>query len=225
MSRQNQPDPITPLLCSVPGCRYSTPVGIPDMPTVVQLLNMHDTQAHAVDRLREQTRLGEQQPPAPAPTTAATPAPSKAPARPRPMVNEDFSEADWQFFLSEWQSHKRALNISQTVHVLDELRICMGDKLRRIFHDQHGAQDNEQTMLERMKDLAVESQHPAYHAVVLHSASQLDGESFKIHAARIKGLANRCQLSQPCTATNHCGGSFLEKLFSMSFWPEFQTQN
>ena len=127
MSRRNQPDPITPLVCSVPGCRYSTPVGIPDMPTVIQLLNIHDTQAHAVDRLREQTRLGEQQPPAPAPTTASTPAPSKAPARPRPMVNEDFSEADWQFFLSEWQSHKRALNISQTVHVLDELRICMGE--------------------------------------------------------------------------------------------------
>ena len=157
------------------------------MSEMLEFLRLHTTQAHA----------GVTQPGTPSsrPTT-------KVDKRPRPTIQEDMSEHDWRFFLSEWKDYTRATGISDQ-NLLDELWSCMSPDLRRLAFDQGGKDelDTEEKMLSRIRNLAVSVLHAAVHTVSLHEAQQTPTESTKAFAARVRGIATNCNLVKKCVCT------------------------
>ena len=79
--------PPTPQTCSQPDCHYNTPVGVPDLAGVIQLLQIHAQMAHP--------------PPAPPPNNGGDGGASskgKLDKWPRPEVTTNMSEHEFKFF-------------------------------------------------------------------------------------------------------------------------------
>ena len=186
--------PPDPLPCSAAGCDWSTPPGVPDFVQLIQLMSLHNNQAHPAGHQGG----GEHRP-----TT-------KVDKRPRPDVSMEMTEHDWRFFLSEWQDYKRATGVADQ-HLLDELWSCMTSDLKRLAFDQGGKETltTEALMLARIRQLAVSILHAAVHTVSLHDSRQSAEESTKAFAARVRGIAANCELTKDCG----CGlkVSFLEE--------------
>ena len=186
--------PPTPQACGARGCHYNTPLGA-EMPAMLEFLKLHTQQAHPAT-----VETGNQ---GPRPTT-------KVDKRPRPEINEEMSEHDWRFFLSEWKDYVRATGVSEQ-NLLDELWSCMSPDLRRLAFDQGSKDtlDTEEKMLARIRGLAVSVLHAAVHTVSLHEARQLQSESTKAFAARVRGIGTNCDLSKACECSKQI--SFLDE--------------
>ena len=124
----------------------------------------------------------------------------------------DTPEADWRFFLSEWEDYKRVTAISGQ-SVLDELWSCMKGDLKRLAFDQGGKETltTEPLMLARIKSLAVTELHTAVHTVMLHEAKQSPDETTKAFAARVQGIASNCNFTKTCTCQPPTNVSFSEE--------------
>ena len=144
-------------------------------------------------------------------TAAARPI-TKVETRARPDVTMDTPEADWRFFLSEWEDYKRVTAISGQ-SVLDELWSCMKGDLKRLAFDQGGKETltTEALMLARIKSLAVTELHTAVHTVMLHEAKQTSEETTKAFAARVQGIASNCNFTKTCTCQPPTNVSFSEE--------------
>ena len=175
-----KPAPVSPVACSAPDCDYTVPAEA-DMLTALQFLTLHTQAAH---------------PPGAAANATARPI-TKVETRSRPDVTMDTPEADWRFFLSEWEDYKRVTAISGQ-SVLDELWSCMKGDLKRLAFDQGGKETltTEPLMLARIKSLAVTELHTAVHTVMLHEAKQSSEETTKAFAARVQGIASNCNFSK-----------------------------
>ena len=186
--------PPTPVTCGARGCAYNTPMGA-DMAAMLEFLRLHTIQAHS--------EASQPVAPGPRPTT-------KVDKRPRPEIQEDMSEHDWRFFLSEWKDYTRATGITNQ-NLLDELWSCMSPDLRRLAFDQGGKDDldSEEKMLSRIRGLAVSVLHAAVHTVSLHEAQQASTESTKAFSARVRGIATNCDLSKTCVCKKEV--SFLDE--------------
>ena len=172
---------------------YSTPVEATDVATALQFMTLHTQQAHPAV------------PPSARPIT-------KVETRSRPDVTMDTPEADWRFFLSEWEDYKRVTAISGQ-SVLDELWSCMKGDLKRLAFDQGGKETltTEPLMLARIKSLAVTELHTAVHTVMLHEAKQSPDETTKAFAARVQGIASNCNFTKTCTCQPPTNVSFSEE--------------
>jgi hypothetical protein len=187
---------VQPLRCGA--CDYTTPGDVNGIANMVQVMGLHNAQVH---------------PTAPAPAVTAGGArdsgPAKLDRRARPEASVDMSEHDWRFFESEWEDYKTATGVSGPGR-LTELWTCMTDELRRLAFNQGGKSglSTEALMLARIKELAVTMLHAAVHTVELHEAKQAAGESIRLFAARVRGIAANCNLSKTCG----CGSvSFVEE--------------
>ena len=160
---------------------------------MLEFMKLHTQQAHPLP-----TKVREDRP-----TT-------KVDKRPRPEIQEDMSEHDWRFFLSEWKDYTRATGVIGQ-HLLDELWNCMSADLRRLAFNQGSKEDldTEGKMLERIRNLAVSVLHAAVHTVTLHESRQSPGESTKAFAARVRGTATNCNLTKTCECSKQV--SFLDE--------------
>ena len=185
----------TPIHCESPGCSYVTPPGLPNYDQLHEQLLLHCRLAH------------------PAPPTQnhqGQPAQSKLDRRPRPEARQDMSEHDFRFFESEWGLYKRATGVKNQA-LVDELWSCMSEPLKKLAFDQGdiASLNTEESMMARIKSLAVAVLHTAIHTVRLHEAEQIPDESCKAFAARVRGIASNCVLNKKCD----CGKdvSYLEE--------------
>ena len=176
--------PVAPVTCSHPTCDYSTPADA-DLATALQFLTLHVQTAHPI---------------APGPVNQLQRPITKVETRSRPEVTMDTTEADWRFFISEWDDYKRVTGITGQ-SILDELWSCMKGDLKRLAFDQGGKETltTEVLMIARIKSLAVTELHSAVHTISLHEAKQAKEESTKAFAARVQGIAASCNLTKPCT--------------------------
>ena len=174
--------PLAPFTCSVHACDFSTPEEC-DQNIALQLLTLHTQAAHSP----------------PAAVNANGRPITKVELRPRPEVSMDTSEADWRFFMSEWEDYKRVTGITGQ-SILDELWSCMKGDLKRLAFDQGGKDTltTELLMIARIKSLAVTVLHSAVHTIHLHEARQAKDESTKAFAARVQGIACSCNLTKVC---------------------------
>ena len=108
-----------PLVCGVEGCQYSTPSNCPTWDNMIKLMELHVRQAH----------------PAPGP---GQPGPagggSKQERLPRPTLEAGISDADWSFFVSQWERYKRSTKIMGQ-DAIDQLWACASEELSRQCHD------------------------------------------------------------------------------------------
>ena len=162
--------------CSAEHCEYMTPANIPTYELVIKALEIHQNTVHS-------TR------PDAAPKTEKPK---------RPTVTTGMSEAEWEFFIHRWERYTRQTKLSGPT-LIDELWATLDIDLERLaFHDNLNASSQEE-LLASIKRLAVTVLHPSLHIVALHDMKQGENESTKMFSARVKGVANNCELKKKCT--------------------------
>ena len=67
---------------------------------------------------------------------AGTGASAKVEKLPRPKLEEDITDADWNYFKAEWTRYKRSVNLAGQ-NIVDQLWATMSEDLKRQCHD-HG---------------------------------------------------------------------------------------
>ena len=118
--------------------------------------------------------------------------------KPLPRQHDNMSESDWVFFEHRWERYKRQSHIKNQ-QIIDELWACLDDELERLaFQDGIRTADPDQ-LIKEIKHLAVTTVHPALHVVSLHGSIQIQDEKIKTFCARIKGIAQNCNLKKTCS--------------------------
>ena len=173
--------PPTPLQCQSPGCDYQTPSNTPSWEMMLQLLQLHDKNAH----------------PAAPPTSG--PSTVKLERLPRPTFSLNMTEATWQFKVIEWQSYIGQAPSTPENKVL-QLRAACDDDLRQRIYDSgdYSGLDTEEKFLARMKDLAVIRIHKSVHLMNLYRMSQESDEGIRAFVARVTGTADMCGMTIKC---------------------------
>ena len=89
----------------------------------------------------------------------------------RPSLNQGVDDAQWQFFVEEWNLYKRMANL-QDEHIGDELRLCCSRELRQSLFDfvwsANITNTDENTMLQHLKSIAVIGKNIAVHRQEFH---------------------------------------------------------
>ena len=189
--------PPAPLQCQVDGCQYATPANTPNWEMMCQLMQNHRQDRHGV---------------VPVPAAAAGPAQHKPAPVPRPQIDLHSTEAEWKFFITEFDRYKRTVNLIEDQKVQDELWHCMTKQLKNLMQSTTLEDTNEQGLREKMYKLAVVTIHAAVHKSHLHSLQQTQTETFKEFVARVTNVASNCKLKKTCPADG-CGTevSFLDE--------------
>ena len=167
--------------CSSQDCEFSTPENIPTYELVIRALEIHVASAHSNTR-----------------TSASSDGPSRVEKPKRPVIECGMSETDWTFFVHKWQRYTRQTKLN-TQQKVDELWACMDSELERLAFSDGLDSANSETLLEKIKTLAVTTIHPSLHIVSLHKMQQTSEESTKAFSARVKATANNCNLKKRCT--------------------------
>ena len=87
----------TPLKCLKSGCDFTTPQ-CPTWEPMMELLRMHVNLEHPSET--------------PPPPAAGAGASAKVEKLPRPKLEEDISDSDWNYFCAEWARYKRSVKLS-----------------------------------------------------------------------------------------------------------------
>ena len=165
--------------CSAEDCTYETPSNIPTYELVIRTLEIHTQTVHRIH-------------------SGVSHGPTKTEKPKRPILTTGMSEAEWEFFIHRWERYKRQTNLSEQ-GLLDELWATLDLDLERLaFHDNLQASTATE-LLEAIKNLAVTVLHPSVHIVALHEMKQGETETTKMFSARVKGVANNCNLKKKCT--------------------------
>ena len=97
---------------------------------------------------------------------------------PRPKLEEDISDADWNYFCAEWTRYKHSVNLAGQ-NIVDQLWATMSEDLKRQCHD-HGASTEKTTedqLLPLMKAFASRGQNKLCNIVHFLNLKQFEGES------------------------------------------------
>lgn len=176
--------------CSVEGCQYQTPEGIPNWDILTQQLEIHQKSVHPA-------------PPAPVGGGGGGggggTSSSKTTKKHRPSISNQMSEETWRFFLDEWARYKRQTGIAGQ-ELLDELWNCMTDELRQLAFAEGGNTNltTEDQMTDKIKRLAVITLHTSVHVVNLHELRQQSDQNVHTFAAQVRGIATNCGLQKKC---------------------------
>ena len=99
--------------------------------------------------------------------------------------------------MHKWERYKRQTALSEP-ELTDELWACMDSDLEKLAFSDGSENLTSDTLLEKIKSLAVTTLHPSVHVVTLHQMKQNDQETTKAFSARVKGTANNCDLQKRC---------------------------
>ena len=172
--------PPNPLQCQVQGCGWETPSNTPTWDIMIQLLQLHDKNAHPAGTNG---------------TTYSASAP-RLERLPRPTFTLNMTEATWQFKTIEWVSY-----IGQTPTTPDnkllQLRAACDDELRQRIFDSgdYSGLNTEEKFLSRMKELAVIRIHKSVHLMNLYKMMQDSDETIRAFVARVTGTADMCGMA------------------------------
>ena len=97
------------LPCEVEGCPWTSPEG--ELDSIVELMKMHFTAKHS-------------------PSKATKTSAAKAEKAKRPEIAAEVSDEDWAYFLSRWESYKKATSIEGDDVTL-QLMECCCEQLRK----------------------------------------------------------------------------------------------
>ena len=126
-------------------------------------------------------------------------APPKAPKLPQPKVRARIQEDLWESFQKEWERYKAASNITENANVF-LLNCCESDLKENVLRETPDIiTKTEAVVLETIKKHAVLTIATSVLATELFSMKQDHSEPVRSFAARQKGKARSCKLSQKCT--------------------------
>ena len=179
--------PPAPMKCLKTGCEWHTPQNCPTWANQIELLKIHTNVEHP-----------QAVPVAGASAGAGTGV--KSEKLPRPTLEEEISESDWNFFNSKWRRYKRATKL-EGQDVVDQLWACMSDGLERQCHD-HGASADtttEQQLLDLMRAFSLRGVNKLCNVVDYLNLKQEENESITKFISRVRGQALTCDFKVKCT--------------------------
>ena len=129
----------------------------------------------------------------------------------RPSINEDASEADWEFFLMKWKIYVSSAGL-EGEELVFQLWNCPSDVLQRQMHDLgYKVTSSEDDLLQAIKKLAVKKHNNVVKVIEFLSVLQSEGENISSLSSRISGKARLCDFTVDCTnqcehCESDCGG-------------------
>ena len=183
--------PATRRACQYPGCTlgdagaaYCTMEGLPTHEAVLRDLELHVSMAHAAHGGGGGGR-----------GVASDVKPDKFP---RPEIADPATDTDWQYFVSSWESYKRATNLTGQA-AADQLWHCPAASLKKkVFDSGTRPTDTEQQILAGIKRLAVKAHNNMINIVDFQSLAQERDELVPQFGARINGAAAICDFTVQC---------------------------
>ena len=123
----------------------------------------------------------------------------------RPKIDLDSNENQWQYFKHEWNEYKKKVGLTDDdEQITSELRICCSTELRQKLFDFIGGTTletlNEQTLLEKIKMIAVRGKNKAVHRKEFYSMTQSPEEPIQTFIANLRSKAQHCQFSFRCSS-------------------------
>ena len=179
--------PPPPMKCLKTGCEWYTPQNCPTWANQIELMKIHTNVEH----------------PQAVPVAGASAGAGsgvKSEKLPRPTLEEEISESDWNFFNSKWRRYKRVTKL-EGQDVVDQLWACMSEGLERQCHD-HGASADtttEEQLLELMKAFALRGVNKLCNVVDYLNLKQEENESITKFISRVRGQALTCDFKVKCT--------------------------
>ena len=170
--------PPSPLVCAAAGCEYSTPPTVPNWEQLIKVMDLHVRQAHSA---------GQQGPG------------SKQEKLPRPTLEAGISDADWNFFVSQWERYKRSTKITGQ-NAIDQLWACASEELSRQCHDAGVTKDtSEKDLLDMFRLCSIRAQNKLVNVVEFLNSSQNVEEPIAKFISRVRGQSKVCDFTVKCT--------------------------
>ena len=131
----------------------------------------------------------------------------------RPTIDEDASEADWEFFLTKWKIYVSAAGLVGEELVF-QLWNCPSETLQRQMHDLgYRVVSSEVELLQAIKKLAVKKHNNVVKVIEFLAVSQTEGEKVSSLSSRISGKARLCDFSVTCPGQcGNCNATCDEKV-------------
>merc|ERR1712177_180033 len=141
----------------------------------------------------------------------------------RPTINEDASEADWEFFLTKWKIYVSAAGLVGEELVF-QLWNCPSETLQRQLHDLgYRVVSSEVELLQAIKKLAVKKHNNVVKVIEFLVVTQTEGEKVSSLSSRISGKARLCDFSVTCPGQcGNCDSMCEEKVDFTSKMEAFQ---
>ena len=165
--------PPPPMACS--SCDYTTPAGIPTYGDMIRVLDIHARSAHPQGFAQA---AGQGQ---------GTGGQSKQEKLPRPSLGTGITDADWNYFESQWKRYKRSTRVTGQ-DAVDQLWACASEELSRQCHDAGVTQDtSEEDLLITLKQCSIRAQNKLVNVVEFLDISQEPEEPASKFISRVKG--------------------------------------
>ena len=172
--------PPEPLVCGAEGCRYRTPDNCPNWDSLIKVMELHVKQAH----------------PGPGQQVVGS---SKQEKLPRPTLEAGISDADWSFFVSQWERYKRSTKILGQ-EAIDQLWACASEELSRQCHDAGVNKDtSEKDLLDMLRLCSIRAQNKLVNVVEFLNSSQNVEEPIAKFISRVRGQSKVCDFTVKCT--------------------------
>jgi len=176
----NSENPPTDIKCPAPDCTTLFPSSLPPE-VLIRMLDIHERTAHPV-HIQASHVMG-----------------AKTERVKRPSISASGTSEEWAYFTQRWDDYKHATRISGP-DIVYQLLECCDDTLRRDLTRSfnHLTSNDEPTLLQLIKSLAVRQENIMVARVELQQMRQDRDESIRAFSARLKGQANICQYSVDC---------------------------
>ena len=174
--------------CQVEGCDWVTPEGLPTHADVWKALDVH-LRFHEVNLKKDPSVGGD------VVDRRRKNAPEKLI---RPTIDEDATEASWEFFLTKWKLYVSSTGLAGE-ELVSQLWNCPSETLQRQMHDLgRRAMSSEAELLQAIKKLAVKKHNNVVKVIEFLAVSQTEGEKVSSLSSRISGKARLCNFSVTC---------------------------
>ena len=168
--------------CQLDGCDYVTPEGLATQDAVLKALDIH-LRFHELT-LKKEPNVGVD--------VVDRRRKNVAEKLVRPTIDEDASEADWEFFLTKWKIYVSAAGLVGEELVF-QLWNCPSETLQRQLHDLgYRVVSSEVELLQAIKKLAVKKHNNVVKVIEFLAVTQTEGEKVSSLSSRISGKARLC---------------------------------
>ena len=176
--------------CQLDGCEYVTPEGLQTQDAVLKALDIH-LRFHELMKREPNVDNGDRR------------RKNIAEKLVRPTINDDATEADWEFFLTKWKIYVSAAGLAGEDLVF-QLWNCPSESLQRQLHDLgYRVVSSEVELLNAIKKLAVKKHNNVVKVIEFLAITQTEEEKISSLSSRISGKARLCDFSITCHG--HCG--------------------
>ena len=173
-----------PLECGAAECRYKTPESCPTWDQMIKVMDLHVRQAHTSPGQQQQGQSGSG---------------GRQERLPRPVLESGIREADWSFFISQWERYKRSTKVANQ-NTIDQLWACASEELARQCHDAGATKDiTEEKLLALLKQCSIRAQNKLVNVVEFLNLAQEGDEPMAKFISRVQGQAKVCDFTVKCT--------------------------